>query len=341
MCLRHITHVHQARVRSQSHRCAAHILAPAPRFSGSCSSSADQLAPIKEQHIVFTSFELAQDGAARPQPIPREVPVTLSQNTESRSQPSPTRQPLQQVNQQLPMPPKPKLLADGYFPAKLEDVNVSTPLAPSLAAARQPSVASDLRHVKPQEPDREEDYKPRLQQNPFPAMEEEADEPPKRGLQIKAVLEETSTERLEAAVSAGVRVLSELEVPLKKLSGSTDASAWLEQIAKVRDLAARTRTIVGVVGNTGAGKSSVINAMLDEERLVPTNCMRACTAVVTELSYNHLAGSKQYRAEIEFIREADWRRELEILYKELIDENGSISREANNPDSTYSIDMAI
>lgn len=32
-----------------------------------------------------------------------------------------------------------------------------------------------------------------------------------------------------------------------------------------------TPTIIGVVGNTGAGKSSVINAMLDEERLVPTN----------------------------------------------------------------------
>ena len=31
--------------------------------------------------------------------------------------------------------------------------------------------------------------------------------------------------------------------------------------------------VLGVVGNTGAGKSSVINAMLDEERLVPTNCV--------------------------------------------------------------------
>ena len=43
--------------------------------------------------------------------------------------------------------------------------------------------------------------------------------------------------------------------------------------------------------------------MLDEERLVPTNCMRACTAVVTEISYNDSKNDFQrYRAEIEFIK---------------------------------------
>ena len=52
--------------------------------------------------------------------------------------------------------------------------------------------------------------------------------------------------------------------------------------------------------------------MLDEERLVPTNCMRACTAVVTEISYNN--GGEQYRAQIEFISHADWARELTTLF---------------------------
>ena len=36
--------------------------------------------------------------------------------------------------------------------------------------------------------------------------------------------------------------------------------------------------------------------------------MRACTAVVTELSYNYEDAA--YRAEIEFISPADWRKEL-------------------------------
>jgi predicted GTPase len=77
--------------------------------------------------------------------------------------------------------------------------------------------------------------------------------------------------------------------------------------------------VVGVVGNTEAGKSSVINAMLDEERLVPTNCMRACTAVVTEISWNKSTDPySKYRAEIEFITKADWEKELVVIMKEFL-----------------------
>jgi hypothetical protein len=102
-----------------------------------------------------------------------------------------------------------------------------------------------------------------------------------------------------------------------------------------------TPTIIGVVGNTGAGKSSVINAMLDEERLVPTNCMRACTAVVTEMSWNSskLAHEK-YRADIEFISAAEWRKDLELSLNELIDANGQVSRDCSNPDSEAGIAYA-
>ena len=65
--------------------------------------------------------------------------------------------------------------------------------------------------------------------------------------------------------------------------------------------------------------------MLEEERLVPTNCMRACTAVVTEISYNDSTNPRmKYRAEIEFIRPEDWQKELHILYKEIIDESGQL-----------------
>lgn len=99
----------------------------------------------------------------------------------------------------------------------------------------------------------------------------------------------------------------------------------------VRKQAVPPRTIIGVVGNTGAGKSSVINALLDEERLVPTNCMRACTAVVTELSYNY--EQQPYRAQIEFVKPEEWRKELETLFHDLLDSNGAVSRQCTDEDS--------
>ena len=44
--------------------------------------------------------------------------------------------------------------------------------------------------------------------------------------------------------------------------------------------------------------------------------MRACTAVITEISYNHSA-SHLYRAEVEFITSSDWEWELQKLFADL------------------------
>jgi hypothetical protein len=90
--------------------------------------------------------------------------------------------------------------------------------------------------------------------------------------------------------------------------------------------------MVGVVGHTGAGKSSAVNAVLDEERLVPTNCMRGCTAVVTEIFWNSSTGPfSKYRAEIEFISKADLEKEVIVIMKEFFTESGTLSQEAQDP----------
>ena len=73
-------------------------------------------------------------------------------------------------------------------------------------------------------------------------------------------------------------------------------------------------------------------------RLVPTNCMRACTAVITEISYNNCP--MPYRAEIEFIDKADWAKELSILFEEVFDSAGHISRECQNKDSEAGVAYA-
>ena len=284
-----------------------------------------------DRHIIFNSVELPTMETLSAASLNRDLRISRGPSTPSRA--TPIRQPLQPVSRQVSVHPKQAQERPPAMKAEPAESEVQLP----------PPIATEVRaSAEAHEAETQEAYKPRPQEDPFPAMQEEEEEAQqKRGLQLKALTDETSLDRLESAVFTGVKVLSDLETPLKGVTGSADAIAWLEQIGKARDLAARTRTVVGVVGNTGAGKSSVLNAMLDEERLVPTNCMRACTAVVTELSYNHTATEKsKYRAEIEFIKDSEWRKELEILFKEILDDSGHVSREAQNPDTEAGVAFA-
>jgi hypothetical protein len=122
---------------------------------------------------------------------------------------------------------------------------------------------------------------------------------------------------------------------------SQDALYYMEQIEPLLTENVDTPTIIGVVGNTGAGKSSVINAMLDEEKLVPTNCMRACTAVVTEISWNSSEDpDAKYRAKIEFINASEWEKDLRLSFEEMMDGNGNVSRECSNPESEAGVAYA-
>ena len=153
-----------------------------------------------------------------------------------------------------------------------------------------------------------------------------------KSFQLQTLLRDAGPEMLETSVEQGVKLLDQLKAPLlSKIGNSPDAEQWIQQIDNLINQAVKTKTVIGVVGNTGAGKSSVINAMLDEERLVPTNCMRACTAVVTEISWN--SEEKPYRAQIEFISPADWEKELKTLFQDLLDGDGKVSRDCTNEDT--------
>lgn len=159
---------------------------------------------------------------------------------------------------------------------------------------------------------------------------------------IRAIIEHQDPLVLEAGVSKSLAVLETLKEKFAEHAATNaEAQSWVQAIDKLVPQAERKRTVVGVVGNTGAGKSSVINALLDEERLVPTNCMRACTAVVTEISWNSSTNpAHKYRAEIEFIGHADWEKELHILMKEFLNENGNLAREVSDPNSDAGVAWA-
>ena len=67
--------------------------------------------------------------------------------------------------------------------------------------------------------------------------------------------------------------------------------------------------------------------------------MKACTAVVTQLSYNH-SSDKRYRAEVEFVSQKEWEEETTVLLKDLLDDNGLLSREHLDDDSAAGVAFA-
>ncbi|KAI2951940.1 hypothetical protein CBS147322_4810 [Aspergillus niger] len=143
---------------------------------------------------------------------------------------------------------------------------------------------------------------------------------------------------LENAVAKGADVLKELHAVFAGSTAfgtETDRKAEIERIQKY---ACTEKVIIGVVGSTGAGKSSLINAVLDEKAVLSTDCMRASTAVATEISYNYR--STKYRAEIEFIKHIEWERELEVLFAELQDHQEEVTRGAipKNSDAAVALD---
>ncbi|KAI1435391.1 hypothetical protein GGR50DRAFT_703194 [Xylaria sp. CBS 124048] len=157
---------------------------------------------------------------------------------------------------------------------------------------------------------------------------------------LERLLSETKPEILETGLSAARDLLKQLFDSLRT-SQAPDTDAWLKSIAKLNERDMRPRAVIGVVGGTGVGKSSIINALLDEERLLPTNCIRACTSSATELSYNYSDDPEElYRAEVEFISEKDWVKELEILFHDLLDSRGKIIPEAANANTDAGIAYA-
>lgn len=72
----------------------------------------------------------------------------------------------------------------------------------------------------------------------------------------------------------------------------------------------------------GAGKSSLINAVLDDA-IVPTSGMRACTAVVTEISYHE---ERTIEADVFFLKSEEWVQELVFFQDEIANNNGKVQQ---------------
>ncbi|XP_029292881.1 nuclear GTPase SLIP-GC-like [Cottoperca gobio] len=80
----------------------------------------------------------------------------------------------------------------------------------------------------------------------------------------------------------------------------------------IRHLETDKREVVGVFGKTGAGKSSLINAVIGVKNLLPSGSISACTTVMIKVEAN--MHNSKYEAHIEFITKEEWRDEMWSLF---------------------------
>ncbi|XP_019213455.1 nuclear GTPase SLIP-GC isoform X1 [Oreochromis niloticus] len=107
-----------------------------------------------------------------------------------------------------------------------------------------------------------------------------------------------------------------------RLNDQDKLSAFLKK--KISDLEIDKRELVGVFGKTGAGKSSLINAIIKEKNLLPSGSVNACTSVMIKVEANTC--SSKYEAEIEFITKEEWRDEL-WSFRQFLDNNKNQEKE--------------
>ncbi|TVY48098.1 Nuclear GTPase SLIP-GC [Lachnellula cervina] len=125
----------------------------------------------------------------------------------------------------------------------------------------------------------------------------------------------------QAARDASV-CLRDIEAVLKtNLPQVPSSQRWLQRIDTIRENKRDCKVLIGLIGASGAGKSSLINALLEFEDLLPADDEKACTAVCVEIGYNHSKDPSQiFLARVERITEDDLRVELVTLFKDVTDQ---------------------
>ncbi|KAK1469699.1 hypothetical protein CMEL01_01466 [Colletotrichum melonis] len=133
----------------------------------------------------------------------------------------------------------------------------------------------------------------------------------------------------------GLGVLQNIPKVLQSISNSShkqDVKDWETNLQNLKRTSQSREILVGVQGETGLGKSSLLNELLQNE-IAPTSQEEACTAAVCIYAYNHEMGEKKrYMAKITFKSWSAVEAELDGLKGDLADPDNHHEAQGDEPD---------
>ncbi|XP_043956320.1 nuclear GTPase SLIP-GC-like isoform X2 [Gambusia affinis] len=146
---------------------------------------------------------------------------------------------------------------------------------------------------------------------------------------VKRKCETNSSAETEAKILTDVR--NTMGHICAMLQDDSDLNKLLK--TKIKNLETEKKELVGVFGKTGAGKTSLINAVLEERNLLPSGSVSACTSVMIKVEGNR--SNEKYEAEIEFISPEDWEDELGSLCSITKKENQEVQDNVDDSKEEY------